>query len=128
LEELDYVSLTLTGIVIILLLYASDIFVMVMSPYYLDKQLRNLKGFFSSIGMIVNNDKMKVMIVKFEKITYDTFVYDNNNLENVPSCKYLGIDINQKLNWNYNIEKMIIGGWKAYHGLENNCKSTDLWI
>ena len=22
---------------------------------------------------------------------------------------------------------MIIGGWKAYYGLENNCKSTDLW-
>ena len=23
---------------------------------------------------------------------------------------------------------MIIGGWKAYYGLENNCKSFDLWI
>jgi hypothetical protein len=27
----------------------------------------------------------------------------------------------------YSIEKRIIGGWKAYYGLENNCKSTDLW-
>jgi hypothetical protein len=24
--------------------------------------------------------------------------------------------------------KMINGGWKAYYGLENNCKSMDLWI
>jgi hypothetical protein len=24
--------------------------------------------------------------------------------------KYLGIDIHHKLNWNYSIEKMIIGG------------------
>ena len=22
---------------------------------------------------------------------------------------------------------MIIGGWKAYYGLENNCKSAKLW-
>jgi hypothetical protein len=45
----------------------------------------------------------------------------------VTSYKYLGIDIHHKLNWNYSIEKMIIGGWKAYYGLENNCKSVDLW-
>jgi hypothetical protein len=43
------------------------------------------------------------------------------------SYKYLGIDIHHKLNWNYSIEKRIIGGWKAYYGLENNCKSVDLW-
>jgi hypothetical protein len=49
-------------------------------------------------------------------------------LEEVPSYKYLGIDIHHKLNWNYSIEKRINGGWKAYYGLENNCKSTDLWL
>jgi hypothetical protein len=78
--------------------------------------------------MTVNIHKIKVMIIKFNKITYDTFVYDNNNLEEVTSYKYLGIDIHHKLNWNYSIEKMIIGGWKTYYGLENNCNSTDLWI
>jgi hypothetical protein len=46
----------------------------------------------------------------------------------VTSYKYLGINIHDKLNWNYNIEKTIIGGWKAYYRLENNCKSTNLWI
>jgi hypothetical protein len=25
-------------------------------------------------------------------------------------------------------EMLLIGGWKAYYGLENNCKSIDLWI
>ena len=29
-------------------------------------------------------------------------------------------------NWNYNIEKRINGGWKAYFGLKNNCKATEL--
>jgi hypothetical protein len=77
--------------------------------------------------MTVNTDKTKVMIIKSNKITYDTIVYDNNNLEEVTSYKYLRIDIYNKLNWNYNIEKMIIRGCKAYYGLEKNCKSIDLW-
>ena len=68
------------------------------------------------------------MIIKSNKISYDTFVYENNNLEEVTSYKCLGIDIHNKLNWNYSTEKRIIGGWKAYQGLENNCKSVNLWI
>ena len=77
--------------------------------------------------MIVNSDKTKVMIIKSNKISYDNIVYDNKNLEEVASYKYLGIDIHHKLNWNYNIEKRIIGGWKGYYGHQKNCKSTDLW-
>ena len=66
------------------------------------------------------------MIIKSKKDTYTNFVYDNSNLEEVSSYKYLGIDIHHKLNWNYRIEKRINGGWKAYFGLENKCKSTNL--
>jgi len=98
-----------------------------MHPHDLDKQLRLLKDFCSTIiGMTVNIDKTKVMIIKSKKDTYANFVYDNNNLEEVSSYKYLWIDIHHKLNSNYNIEKMINGGWKAYFGLENNCKATNL--
>ena len=67
------------------------------------------------------------MIIK-SKDTYANFVYDNSNLEEVPSYKYLGIDIHHKLNWNYSIEKRINGGWKSYFGLENNCKSAILML
>jgi hypothetical protein len=63
-------------------------------------------------------DKTKVMIIKSNNIPYDTFVYDNNNLEEVTSYKYLRIDIHHKLNWNYSIEKRIIGGWKSIMGLK----------
>jgi hypothetical protein len=98
---------------------------MVRSPHDLGKQLRVLKDFCSNTGMTVNTDKTKVMIIKSDKITYDTFVYDNNNLEEVTSYKYLGID---KLNWNYSIEKRIIGGWKTYYELENNCQYVDLYM
>jgi hypothetical protein len=80
------------------------------------------------MGMNINIVKTEVMIIKYNKITYDTFVYDNNNMEEVTSYKYLGINIHHKLNWNYSIEKRIIGGCEAYYGLENNCKSIDIWI
>ena len=76
--------------------------------------------------MTVNTNKTKVMIIKSKKDTYANFMYDNSNLEEVSSYKYLGIDIHHKLNWNYNIEKRINGGWKAYFGLENNCKTKNL--
>jgi hypothetical protein len=41
------------------------------------------------MGITVNTDKTKVVIIKSYKITYNTFVYDNNNLEEVTSYKYL---------------------------------------
>ena len=56
--------------------------------------------------MIVNTDKTKVMIIKSKDI-YANFMYDNSNLEEASSYKYLGIDIHHKLTWNYSIEKMI---------------------
>lgn len=49
------------------------------------------------MGMIVNTDKTKVMIIKSKKDTYANFRYDNNNLEEVYSYKYRGIDIHHKL-------------------------------
>jgi len=67
-------------------------------PPDLDKQLRLLKDFFSTMGMTINTDKTKVMIIKSKKDTSANFVYDNRNLEEVSSYKYLGIDIHHKLN------------------------------
>ena len=99
---------------------------MARRPSDLDKQLRILKYFFSNMGMTVNIGKKKNMIIKSKKDTYAHFIYDNRNLEEVTFYKYLGIDIHHKLNWNYSIEKMINGGWKAYFGLENNCKPANL--
>jgi hypothetical protein len=122
LEDAGCVGLTLASIVIILL-YVDDIVLMAKIPYGLDKQLITLEDLFSSMSMILNTDKKKVMIIKSKMMTYNTLVYDNNSLEEVPS-----FDIHHKLNWNYSIEKMINEGWKAYCGLENNCKSTDLWL
>jgi hypothetical protein len=98
LEEAGCVRTTLTSIVINILLYANDIVLMATSPHDLGKQIRILKDFFSNMSMIINTGKTKVMIIKFNKTTYDTFVYDNNNMEEVTSYKYLEINIHHKLN------------------------------
>jgi hypothetical protein len=128
LEDASCVGPILTSIVIILVLYIDYIFFMENNLYDLGKKLIILNEFYSSMGMTVNTDKTKVMIIKSKSITYDTFVYDNNSLEEVPSYKYLVIDIHRKLNWNYSVEKRINGWWKNYYGLENNCKPVDLWL
>jgi hypothetical protein len=128
LEDASCVGPTLTSIVIILLIFDNDIAHMEKSPYDLSKQLIILKDFFSSMDMTVNTNKTKVMIIKSKRITYGTFVYDNNSLEEVPSYKYLGINIHHKLNWNYSVEKRINGGWKYYYVIKNNCKLANIWI
>jgi hypothetical protein len=110
LEKAGCVDPTLTGIVINILLYADDIVLISRSSHDLENQLRIVKDFFFNMGMIDNTDNTKVMIIKSNKITYDTFVYENNKFKEVTSYKYLGIDIHHKLNWNYSIEKRIIGG------------------
>lgn len=78
------------------------------------------------MGMTVNNNKNKVMIIKSKNITHGNFVYDNHCLDHISSYKYFGIDFPHQ--WNYSIEKIIIGGWKAYYELQNKCKSINLCI
>ena len=76
LEEGGCLDTILAGIVIILLLYADYIVliqIMAKSHSRLDKQLRILKYFFSNMGMTVNIDKTKNMIIKSNKDTCDKF-------------------------------------------------------
>ena len=98
LEEAGCAGTFLAGIVIILLFYPDDIVLLARCPSDLVKKLRLLKDFCSTMGMTVNTDKTKVMIIKSKKDTYTNFVYENSNLEEVSSYKYLGIDIHHKLN------------------------------
>ena len=50
----------LAGIVVILLVYADDIVLLARCPSDLDKQLRILKDFRSTMGMTVNTEKQKL--------------------------------------------------------------------
>ena len=42
-----------------------------------------------NMGITINIDKTKVMIIKSKKDTYANFIYDNINLEAMTSYKYL---------------------------------------
>lgn len=50
------------------------------------------------------------MIINSNNINHNTFVYNDNNLEEFPSYEYLGINIHHKLNYNHNIEERINRG------------------
>ena len=93
----------IVGIVIILPLYVDDIDFMARSPYDFDKQLKFLKDFFSSMGITINIDKTKVMIIKSKNITYTNFVYENN-LEEVTLYIYLRTGLRHKINSDYSIK------------------------
>lgn len=60
LEEAGCAGTILAGIVIILLLYDDDIVLLARFPSNLDKQLRLLRDFCSTIGVFVNTDKTKL--------------------------------------------------------------------
>jgi len=105
----------LTGMVITLLLYVDDIVLLAKIHDDLEKQLRILHDYYSGMGMFVNINNTKVMIIKSKNINYDNVNYDKNYLDKVSLYKYLGIDIHHHLKWNYSIEKMIMGGRKAYY-------------
>ena len=70
LEEAGCAGTFLAGIVIILLLYANDIVLLARDPYDLDKKLRLLKDFCSTMGMTFNTYKNKDMIIKSKRDTY----------------------------------------------------------
>lgn len=60
------------------------------------------------MDMIVNTNKVKLMIVKSKNIIYDTFIYDNNYLEQVLSLKYFGIEMFNMIVNTKNMKVMII--------------------
>ena len=47
---------------------------MARCSFDLDKQLRILKYLCSNMGMVVNIDKTKIMIIKSKKDTYANFI------------------------------------------------------
>ena len=56
-----------------------------------------------------------------------TLFFEGNILEEVNEYKYLGIDFNNKLNWEDCRKKRILGGWKALYSLQNRCREVELW-
>ena len=59
-----------------------------------------LEHFCKAVGMQVNTSKTKIMIFSNKrKHSQHMFFFEGNILEEVNEYKYLGIDFNNKLNW-----------------------------
>ena len=67
----------LASVLITLILYADDIVLLTKNHDDLDKQLQILHEYYSKMGMTVNTDKTKVMVIKSKNITHGSFVYNN---------------------------------------------------
>lgn len=76
LEEVGFASLTLVGLVVILLTYVDDVTIIVRSPYDLDTHLKNMENLCCRKSMTININKTNVMIIKSNKITETNFGYD----------------------------------------------------
>ena len=80
-----------------------------------------MKYFFFGMCMIVNIDKIKVMIITSSKITYTNFVYDKQEIRGSGFIQiYWNRPSSEAYKQNYNIEKMLNKRWKAYYGFENS--------
>ena len=62
------------------------------------------------MGMIINTDKPNFMIIKSKKDTYANFIYDNRNIKEATSYKYLKIDIHHKLIGTITLRKGLMEG------------------
>ena len=108
--EGGFLNTTLSKIVINLLIYVDDSVILVRCFLDVKKQLIIIKDLRFSMGIPVNTHKTKVMITKSENITYTIFFYDNNNLEEVTSSKYLGLDFITRLTRTLELSK---GYWRV---------------
>jgi len=71
----------LIGIIITLLVDVDFIILLEKIHDHIDKYLKTLHVYYSKMGMRINTDKTKVMIIKSKKITHGSFFYDNHCLE-----------------------------------------------
>lgn len=114
--------------VIKLLLYADDLVLISKSAHGLKIYLYSLEIFCRVVGMQVNINKTKIMIFSNKrKHIQHTFFFEGNIIEEVNEYKYLGIDFNNKLDWEDCRKKIILGGWKTLYAPQNICKEEELW-
>ena len=114
--------------VVKLLLYADDLILIAQTAKDLREHLKTLESFCHEVGMQVNTSKTKVIVFSLRKNQRDAdFQFEGNTLEIVEEYKYLGIDFNNKLNWETCRAKQIQGGWRASFLLQNKCRQVELW-
>ena len=78
--------MTMLARIVIIFLYIDDIVLLARFTSILNKKLRILKDFYSAMETIINIDKTKVMIIKYDEVIYAHILFDNYILEEVLAC------------------------------------------
>lgn len=109
---------------IAVLAYADDLVLIADSEDKLQKQLDLLSVWCRKWRMVVSEEKTKIVIFKRKRTTRPspTFWYHEREIEVVSSYKYLGIHLDEHLDFNECRKHLSTAGGRALGGLINRCK------
>jgi len=127
----EYIEeVTICNVVIMLLLFADDVVLLAHTLEDAQKLMVVLVSFCLHSGLIVNESKTKVMLVKTNHKEKPCIVYNNETLEVVESFKYLGLEVPANHKWHECAMRLLEAGKRAYYELENMCNAGDVkcWI
>ena len=98
-----------------ILLFADDIVLLCDSEHKLQQMLNIVQKWCHKWRLSLNKDKTKIMHFRKvrQKRTDFQFTFDNNTLEIVDSYKYLGIMLNEHLNFNVSADVLASAGGRA---------------
>jgi len=97
--------------------YADDIVFIAETKDNLKRTTENRIEAAKQIGLIINENKTKYMIVSRRKYSQNTIKIKDLNFENVHKFKYLGVDINTQADSHEEIHRKIIAGNICYFAL-----------
>ena len=101
--------------------YSDDVVIYTSSPnieivnQQLQSDLKTLCMWYDKNKLKINADKTKVMLLSQSK-NYELEIYiDQQRIQQVHSHRYLGVEIDEKLQWNNHIQKLIKSiGYKIF--------------
>lgn len=94
--------------------YADDILITTRTKNARDEAFQQLKEVSMQYGLIINNQKTKFMRCKAGIINLSEWKMDNDNFQEVKSCKYLGTTINGNNSIEEEIKERIMAGNRAF--------------
>ena len=108
-----------------ILLFADDIVLVADSEYKLQEMLNVVNQWCSKYRLSVNRDKTKIMHFRKarQKRSCFQFRYGNHNIETVDKYKYLGVVLNENLNFNVTADVLAGSGGRALGSVINKFKS-----
>ena len=111
-----------------LLLYAENVVLLAHTLEDAKKLMMVLENFCLHSGLIVNESKTKVMLVKTNHKEKPCIIYNNEVLEVVESFKYLGLEVPANHKWHECAMRHLEAGKKSYYAFENMCKYLKVYL